>query len=80
MGKNGRDFYNVKFLLARTEPDSGYLGEKLGIFDIDQLKNLVWRTVETIDLKKKVRDFEHLLLDKESSRRILRVKEFFVGL
>ncbi len=78
--KKGRDFYDVMFLLSQTEPDFQYLANKLDISNIDQLKKAVEKTIDTIDLKIKVRDFQHLLLNKENSRRILRVKEFFPGL
>jgi len=78
--KKGRDFYDVMFLLSQTKPDFQYLKNKLDISDIDQLKKAVEKTIDTIDLKIKVRDFEHLLLNKDNSRRILRVKEFFSGL
>lgn len=78
--KKGRDFYDVIFLLSQTEPDFGYLKDKLDIFDIDQLKREVGKVVDSVDLKNKVRDFEHLLLNRDNSKRILRVKEFFAGL
>lgn len=78
--KKGRDFYDVIFLLSQTEPDFGYLKDKLDISDIDQLKREVGKVVHSVDLKNKVRDFEHLLFNKDNSKRILRVKEFFTVL
>lgn len=78
--QKGRDFYDVMFLLSQTQPDFGYLDDNLGISNIDQLKSKVTEVVDGIDLKSKVRDFEHLLFNKDNSRRILRVKEFFAGL
>jgi len=78
--KKGRDFYDVMFLLAQTKPDFEYLSNKLGISNIDQLKTALEETIAAIDLKNKVRDFEHLLLNKDNSKRILRVKDFFSGL
>lgn len=68
------------FLLSQTEPDFGYLKDKSNISDIDQLKREVEKVVDSIDLKNKVRDFEHLLLNKDNAKRILRVQEFFTGL
>lgn len=78
--KKGRDFYDVMFLLSQTEPDFGYLKDKSNISDINQLKREVGKVVDSIDLKNKVRDFEHLLLNKDNAKRILRVQEFFSGL
>ncbi|MBZ0179657.1 MAG: hypothetical protein K8F36_10230 [Melioribacteraceae bacterium] len=68
------------FLLLQTKPDFEYLENKLDIPDIDQLKKAAEKTIDSIDLKNKVRDFEHLLTNKDNSRRILRVKEFFFRL
>lgn len=78
--KKGRDFYDVMFLLSQTEPDFGYLKDKSNVSDIDQLKKVVEKSVDSIDLKNKVRDFEHLLFNRDNSKRILRVKDFFAGL
>lgn len=78
--KKGRDFYDVMFLLSQTKPDYGYLNDKLGISNIDQLKSKVIDVVNCVDLKNKVRDFEHLLFNRDSAKRILRVEEFFDAL
>jgi len=78
--KKGRDFYDVMFLLSQTEPDYGYLKEKIGIYDLTQLKEESIKMLSSIDLNKKVRDFEHLLFNRDNSKRIYRVKEFITGL
>lgn len=78
--QKGRDFYDVMFLLSQALPDFGYLNNKIGISNIEQLKRKVTDVADRIDLKNKVRDFEHLLFNKNNSKRILRVKEFFEGI
>lgn len=78
--QKGRDFYDVMFLLAQTQPDYSFLAEKLNIHNLEELKNEVFKILETIDLDKKKRDFEHLLFTKRSSERILSVGEFFQDL
>jgi len=54
--------------------------ETLNIHNLGELKNEVFKTLETVDLNKKKRDFEHLLFNKRNSERILSVGEFFQDL
>jgi predicted nucleotidyltransferase component of viral defense system len=75
--QKGRDFYDTMFLLAQTQPDYFFLGEKLNIHNPDELKTMVFKTLETINLDRKKKDFEHLLFNKRSSERILYAGEFF---
>lgn len=72
----GRDFYDVMFLLAQTQPDYSFLAEKLNIRNPEKLKISVLETLKTADLNIKKRDFEHLLFNKRNSERILFVGEF----
>lgn len=72
----GRDFYDVLFLLAYSNPDYTFLSKKCGINNLLQLKQAVDEMLNTIDLKIKMKDFEHLLFYKNNSKRILRFGEF----
>jgi predicted nucleotidyltransferase component of viral defense system len=74
--QKGRDFYDVIFLLSQSAPDYSFLTEKCGISNLEELKKATEKMLITIDLKKKMRDFEHLLFIKDNSKRILRVGEF----
>lgn len=47
-----------------------------GIHNLDELKSATAEMLKTVDLKKKMKDFEHLLFNKENAARILRVGEF----
>jgi predicted nucleotidyltransferase component of viral defense system len=76
----GRDFYDIMFLLSQTNPDYAFLSKKNGINNLEELKQSVEELLNTIDLKMKMRDFEHLLFNKEKSRQILRFGEFFKSL
>lgn len=78
--RKGRDFYDVMFLLAQTQPDYSFLAEKLNINNLRDLKTAVSETLKTVDLNIKKRDFEHLLFNKRSSERILSVGEFIQDL
>jgi predicted nucleotidyltransferase component of viral defense system len=74
--QKGRDFYDVLFLLAQTMPDYSFLKQSCGISGPGELKKAVEELLRTINLKDKMKDFEHLLFNKENSKRILLVGEF----
>jgi predicted nucleotidyltransferase component of viral defense system len=74
--QKGRDFYDAMFLLAQTKPDYGFLTDKQGIHNLDELKTAVDEILKKIDLGIKKRDFEHLLFNKKNSNHILSVGEF----
>ena len=76
----GRDFYDVMFLLAQTQPDYGFLSARCGIHTLPELKAAVDDCLRSVDLRQKQRDFEHLLFHHENSKRILHVVEFFKSL
>jgi len=75
--QKGRDFYDVMFLLSQTMPDFAFLSEKCGIYNMQMLKHEAEKVCKSVDLKIRMKDFEHLLFNKNSSARILRAAEFF---
>jgi predicted nucleotidyltransferase component of viral defense system len=76
----GRDYYDVMFLLSRTEPDYQFLGSRFDIHNLAELKTAVEKSLQTVDLRRKQKDFEHLLLHRDNSRRILHFAEFIRSL
>jgi predicted nucleotidyltransferase component of viral defense system len=76
----GRDFYDVMFLLAQTQPDYDFLAARCGIGNLPELKAAVEECLRSVDLRQKQRDVEHVLFDHENSKRILRVGEFIKSL
>lgn len=66
----GRDFYDLMFLLQRTEPDYGFLEQKNGVSNKAQLITELTKKVGSTDLSSKRRDFEHLLIEKSDADRI----------
>ena len=76
----GRDFYDVMFLLAQTQPDYDFLSARCGIGNLPELKAAVEKCLHSVDLRHKQRDFEHLLFHHENSKRILYVGEFIDAL
>jgi predicted nucleotidyltransferase component of viral defense system len=74
--RKGRDFYDAIFLLGQTEPDYGYMASKWSIHNVEELKTALWEVTEKTDLTSKSRDFEHLLFNKDYTRKVLRFGEF----
>jgi len=78
--QKGRDFYDAMFLLAQTPPDYLFLTSRCGVSNITELKIAVSEILSRVDLSKKARDFEHLLFNRQNSKRILAFGEFMAGL
>jgi predicted nucleotidyltransferase component of viral defense system len=76
----GRDFYDVMFLLSLTKPDYSFLTVRCGIHDLQELKSAVDKSLKSINLQHKQKDFEHLLFQRNNSNRILRFAEFIDSL
>lgn len=74
--QKGRDFYDAMFLLGQTSPDYSFLKVRCGISNLTELKQETKKILQTVDLKVKMKDFEHLLFNRNNSKRILRVGEF----
>jgi Domain of unknown function (DUF1814). len=72
----GRDFYDLMFLLSQTKPDYDFLQKRCGISNLQEFKNATNKLLETVDLSKKRKDFEHLLFNKANSAKILRFGDF----
>jgi hypothetical protein len=75
--QKGRDFYDIMFLLGQTTPDYAFLTSKHSISGPADLREAVEKALKNVDLKKKSKDFEHLLFNRDNSIRILRIPEFF---
>lgn len=72
----GRDFYDLMFLLSQSKPDYDFLSKRRGIHNLQEFKQATAKLLKTVDLKKKQKDFEHLLFNKANSEKILRFGEF----
>ncbi len=74
--KKGRDYYDVMFLLPQTKPDYSFLSARHGIHDWPELKSAIKHSLQTVDLKHKQKDFDHLLLHHDTGKRIVHFREF----
>ncbi|MDD4922588.1 MAG: nucleotidyl transferase AbiEii/AbiGii toxin family protein [Bacteroidales bacterium] len=76
----GRDFYDLMFLLSQAKPDYDFLSKRCGINHLQAFKEATNKLLETVDLTKKQKDFEHLLFNKANSEKILRFGNFINSL
>lgn len=76
----GRDYYDVMFLLAQTPPDYPFLAARCGIHDLPELKAAAEKSLQTVDLAQKQKDFAHLLFHRDNSQRILHFRAFIQSL
>src|SRR6056297_460942 len=76
----GRDYYDVMFLLSRTEPDYQFLAIRCAIHNLAELKPALEDSLQAVDLRRKQKDFEHLLFHRDNSQRILHFAEFIRSL
>lgn len=76
----GRDYYDAMFLLAQAPPDYSFLAARCGIRNLPELKAAVQTSLQSVDLRQKRRDFEHLLFHRDNSQRILHFGEFIQSL
>lgn len=76
----GRDFYDLMFLLSQSKPDYNFLSKRCGVSNLQELKQATAELMKTVDLKKRQKDFEHLLFNQANSEKILRFGEFIDSL
>jgi predicted nucleotidyltransferase component of viral defense system len=76
----GRDFYDLMFLLAQTQPDYNFLEKRCGINNLQELKDKTVELLKITDLNVKKRDFEHLLFNKANSEKVLQFGAYMQSL
>lgn len=74
--KKGRDFFDVMFLLGKSDPDYDFLTLSVGIKNKEELKSALLSLSENVNIKHKAKDFEHLLFSSTNNKRILLFKDF----
>jgi len=72
----GRDFYDVIFLLAKTEPDYKYLKAKLKIADSKALRKGILKICRKVNFKQISKDVEPFLFMPQEARKILIFKNY----
>ena len=72
----GRDFYDITYLLSRTDFNFQYLKEKLNIGDRDDLKQKLLNKLDEINLKQLAVDVQPFLINPDDIERVLSFREF----
>ncbi|MFA5043469.1 MAG: nucleotidyl transferase AbiEii/AbiGii toxin family protein [Kiritimatiellia bacterium] len=78
--RKGRDYYDTMFLLSQSKPDYPFLAARCGVRNLPELKAAVAVSLQSVDLRQKQKDFEHLLIHRDNSRRILSFRQFIDSL
>lgn len=74
--EKGRDFFDVVYLMSKTEPDFRFLKLKLGINSKRELIDRLKEKTEDLNLKILARDIEPFLFDPSQKDRVLYFKEW----
>lgn len=72
----GRDFFDVVFLVAKTNPDYGYLSAKAGITDKGQLVDALRKRIDGLNMKSLADDVAPFLFDSQQADRVRFFKEW----
>ena len=72
----GRDFYDVVFLLQKTKPNYDYLKQKMGLADSRALKEKVLDYLQGENLKELAKDVEPFLFQPSDSKKIILFADF----
>ena len=76
----GRDFYDLRYLLARTPPDYGYLAQKFGIGGPEQLAARLNGHTAGFDFSALAHDVEPFLFDPDEAAGVARFGHDWPGL
>jgi predicted nucleotidyltransferase component of viral defense system len=75
----GRDFFDAAFLLGKTMPDYGYLKERLGIKDGEELRGRLVDFCKKTDMDKLAKDVRPFLFDPDDSKKISLFTDFILN-
>lgn len=72
----GRDFFDEVFLLAQTKPDYGFLFQRLGITNAENLRNLILEKIGNFDFEMLARDVQPFLFEPNGVLKVLRFIDY----
>ena len=77
--QQGRDYYDTIFLLSKTKPNLDFLKARSGISTMEELKAIITKRLQNMDLNQRKGDFAHLLFNEANADRILQFQEVIEG-
>jgi hypothetical protein len=72
----GRDFYDIVFLLSFTNPDYGYLQQKIGVDNPDALRKKLVEALSSLDFKMLAADVRPFLFNPADAQKVERFLAF----
>ena len=66
----GRDFFDITFLLQKTNPNYLYLKQKVNVKNSDELKQALLKHIEKFDFNQIVKDVKPFLFNPSDRKRI----------
>jgi len=72
----GRDLYDTVFLLGRTKPNVQYLKEKLGLDDLQKIKEALILKTKELNLEKMAEDIKPFIFDKVDANKVKFFKDY----
>lgn len=73
----GRDYFDVVFLLARTKPNYAYLSAVMNIPDAQALRERMQARVDGLDMNSLAKDVEPFLFNPLDSKKVSLFREFW---
>ncbi len=67
----GRDIYDVVFLMQKTKPNYDYLKQKTGLADSDSLKKKILNFIEDLNFKELAKEVEPFLFKLFDSKKVV---------
>lgn len=74
--EKGRDFFDVVFLAAKTEPDYEYLNQKIGLHNKQEVVEALRTRASKVNLKQLASDVEPFLFDQTQKARVAMFAEW----
>jgi len=75
----GRDFYDITFLFGMTKPDFGFIKQKMGLGNPEELREVFLKRIVAINFDALAQDIAPFLINQDQIKRVLRFREFWKG-
>lgn len=76
----GRDFYDIIFLLGKTQPNFDYLREKLNIQGPHELKKHLIEKCRDVDFERLAKDVKPFLFNPDDTKKVIYFPEYIKNL
>ncbi len=73
----GRDFYDITYLSSRTKPNYGFLNQKLGVNNTEDLRREINKKIEKFDFEKLSDDVAPFLMNMDHIKRVEKFRDFW---